>query len=138
MGWLFKDKGPGWKKGWTEQAITSISAPPLPLLSIFGIICVLLMVSSYINLKREVHHTVFNLKLFLLFLPVMLIFAAQFLSRCERLVVPYVRTKRDLVRRTWDLPWGMIMVVVVLLVMVSYQSYFHSMWSPNIWRSVYL
>ncbi|TYI20972.1 hypothetical protein ES332_A06G004700v1 [Gossypium tomentosum] len=96
MGWPFKDKGPGWKKGWTEQAITSISAPPLPLLSIFGIICVLLMVSSYINLKREVHHTVFNLKLFLLFLPVMLIFAAQFLSKCERLVVPYVRTKRDL------------------------------------------
>ncbi|TYJ28503.1 hypothetical protein E1A91_A06G004000v1 [Gossypium mustelinum] len=96
------------------------------------------MVSSYINLKREVHHTVFNLKLFLLFLPVMLIFAAQFLSKCERLVVPYVRTKRDLVRRTWDLPWGMIMVVVVLLVMLSYQSYFHSMWSPNIWRSVYL
>ncbi|KAG4193657.1 hypothetical protein ERO13_A06G004000v2 [Gossypium hirsutum] len=138
MGWLFKDKGPGWKKGWTEQAITSISAPPLPLLSIFGIICVLLMVSSYINLKREVHHTVFNLKMFLLFLPVMLIFAAQFLSKCERLVVPYVRTKRDLVRRTWDLPWGMIMVVVVLLVMLSYQSYFHSMWSPNIWRSVYL
>ena len=126
---------PGWKQGWTEQTITSISAPPLPLPSIFGTICLLLLVSSYVNCKKEIHHTVLNLKLFLLFLYVVLIFAAQFVSKCERFVIPYARTKRELQYRTWNLPWGMVVLVAVLLVMVSYQSYFHSMWSPNIWRS---
>ncbi|KAK8509996.1 hypothetical protein V6N13_118535 [Hibiscus sabdariffa] len=134
MGWLFKESGRGGKQGWTEQTISSVSAPPLPLLSIFAIISLLLLLSSYINFKKEVHHTVLNLKLFLLFLPVILIFAAQFASKCERFVIPYARTKREL-RRTRDLPWGMIVLVALLLVMLSYQSYFHSMWSPNIWRS---
>ncbi|KAE8677107.1 Detected protein of unknown function [Hibiscus syriacus] len=125
MGWLFKESGRGGKQGWTQQTISSVLAPPLPLLSIFGIICLLLLLSSDINFKKEVHYTVLNLKLFLLFLPVILIFAAQFARKCERFVIPYARTKRELRR---DLPWGM----VVLLVMVSYQSYFHSMWSSNI------
>ncbi|XWS24488.1 hypothetical protein CRYUN_Cryun28dG0106900 [Craigia yunnanensis] len=60
MGWFFKERGPRWKQGWTEQTITSISAPPLPLLSIFGIICLLLLVSSYVNCKKEIHYTVLN------------------------------------------------------------------------------
>ncbi|EOY15030.1 Uncharacterized protein TCM_034228 [Theobroma cacao] len=137
MGWFFKERGPGWKQGWTEQVITSISPPPLPLLSIFGIICLLLLVSSYVSFKKEIHHSMLNLKLFLLFLPLVLIFAAQFVSKCERFVIPYAKTKRELEYRTRNLPWGMVMLLVVLLVMVSYQSYFHSMWSPNIWRSYY-
>ncbi|XVF73824.1 hypothetical protein PTKIN_Ptkin13bG0018900 [Pterospermum kingtungense] len=137
MGWFFKERGPGWKQGWTQQTITSISAPPLPLLSIFGIICLLLLLSSYVNAKKEIHHTVLNLKLFLLFLPVVLIFAAQFVSKCERFVIPYARTKRELEYRTSNLPWGMVVLVAVLMLMVSYQSYFHAMWSPNIWRSDY-
>ncbi|XWS15126.1 hypothetical protein CRYUN_Cryun35bG0067100 [Craigia yunnanensis] len=52
------------------------------------------------------HHTVLNLKLFLLFLPVVLIFAAQFVSKCEKLVIPYARTKMELEYRTWNLPLG--------------------------------
>ncbi|XVF63686.1 hypothetical protein PTKIN_Ptkin09bG0106800 [Pterospermum kingtungense] len=122
MDWFFKQKGPGYKQGRTDQTITSPSAaPPLPALSIFGIICLLLYV-SYTNNKKEIQHTVVNLKLFLLFLPLVFILAAQFVSKWERLVVPYPRTKREMEYRSWDLPWGVVLLVLLLLVVVSYQS----------------
>ncbi|XWS20948.1 hypothetical protein CRYUN_Cryun30bG0013600 [Craigia yunnanensis] len=81
MGWFFKERGVGRKQGLTWQTITSLSATPLPVLSIFGIICLLLLVSSFTNCKKEIHHTVLDLKSFLLLLPVVFIFAAQFISK---------------------------------------------------------
>ncbi|GLT73148.1 hypothetical protein SLA2020_450260 [Shorea laevis] len=138
MGWFFREtRGPAWKQGWAQQTISSLSPPPPPLLALLGIICLLLLLSSYVNYKKEVHHTVLNLKLFLLFLPVLLILATKYVSRFERLVIPYGRAKRELEYRTRDMPWGMVVLVALLLVMLSYQSYFHSLWSPNIWRSYY-
>ncbi|KAI4336778.1 hypothetical protein L6164_015260 [Bauhinia variegata] len=81
MGWLFKERrGPAWKQGWTENTLSSISAPPLPLVTIVGIVMFLLWVSSYINFKTSMETAVINLNLLLLFLPLVLIFIARYLS----------------------------------------------------------
>ncbi|XVE69737.1 hypothetical protein DITRI_Ditri10aG0015100 [Diplodiscus trichospermus] len=103
--------------------MASLSAPPLPLLSVFGIICLLLFVSSYTNnSKKEMHQTALDLKLFLGLLPVVLIFAAQFVTKCERFVIPYASAKTELEYRNWKLSWGVVMLVAALLVVVTYQS----------------
>lgn len=77
-----------------------------------------------------------NFNLFLLFLPVLLILVAQVLSKCESFIVPATKAEYGRIRRSWDLPWGVVALVVVLLVMLSYQSSFRSVWSPIVWRSV--
>lgn len=136
MGWVVKERrGPAWKHGWTEQMLSSISAPPLQLLFLFGIICLLLLLSSYSTYKREMHNTVVSLKLLMLFLPLILFLVARYFSHWEWLVVPYARTKRELKLQSTDLPWRVLLLVLLLLLLLSYQSYFHSLWSPGIWKS---
>ncbi|KAJ9186450.1 hypothetical protein P3X46_002022 [Hevea brasiliensis] len=136
MGWLWPERR-GWKQGWTEKTLASVSPPPFPLLAIFLIIFLLLFVSSYFNVKDQMQHTVINFKLFLLFVPVLLILLAQLLSNFESFIFPVTKAHYGRIRRSWDLPWGMVALVVVLLVMVSYQSSFRSVWSPIVWRSAW-
>ncbi|KAF5740863.1 hypothetical protein HS088_TW11G00943 [Tripterygium wilfordii] len=135
MGWLFSERrGPAWKHGWTEQTLASISAPPLPLLAIFSIIVLLLLLSSFVSFSSVIQHTKLNFSFFLLLLPLLLILIAPLVSKFERFEFLRPRTKYVLAHQARDLPWGVVLLVVVLLVMVSYQSSLRSMWSPLIWR----
>lgn len=136
MGWFFRERrGPAWKQGWTDQTLASISPPPLPLLAIFLIIFILLSASSYANYKNHMQQTMINFKLLLLFLPLLLILLAAFISKCESFMFPKTKAEYGSVDRNWNMPWGLAVLVVVLLVMVSYRSTFQSMWSPIVWRS---
>ncbi|KAG5250339.1 ER lumen protein retaining receptor [Salix suchowensis] len=113
MAWLLKDpRGPAWKHEWTRRTLASMSLPPFPLVAIFVIIILLLSVSSFMSYKNRMQHTLINLKLLLLFLPVLLIFLAMFASKYG---------SAD--NRNWNLPWGLAV------------SSFQSMWSPIVWRS---
>uniref|UniRef100_A0A9I9CZN8 Transmembrane protein n=1 Tax=Cucumis melo TaxID=3656 RepID=A0A9I9CZN8_CUCME len=54
MGWLIRERrGPAWKQGWAEQALSSITPPPRPLLAILGILVILLSVSSYSSYRSQ-------------------------------------------------------------------------------------
>ncbi|XP_050215014.1 uncharacterized protein LOC126666095 [Mercurialis annua] len=136
MGWLWRERrGPAWKQGWAEHTITSISPPPFPLLAIFVIIIVLLSLSSYFNYKSQMQQGVINFKLIMLFLPVLLIFIAKLVSKGDRFFFYTTKAEYGTLRRNWDLPWGVGILVVILLVMLSYQSSLRSVWSPIVWRS---
>ncbi|WCJ35099.1 hypothetical protein M5689_016367 [Euphorbia peplus] len=138
MGWLWGDRrGPSWKQGWRENTLSSLSPPPFPLLAIFIIIFLLLFISSYFNYKHHMESTVINFKLILLFLPVILIFITQLVSKWDGFFFsPPTKAKYGIdLHRRWDLPWGVVLLVVMLLVMVSYQSSLRSIWSPIVWRS---
>ncbi|KAJ4843664.1 hypothetical protein Tsubulata_010168 [Turnera subulata] len=115
--WLWRDRrGPAWKQEWTERTLASMSPPPLPLVAVLLIIFVLLYVPSYLAYKNQMQETVINFKLFLLFVPVLLIFLAQFVSKFDRFMFP--RTKIEYGSpnyRSWNLPWGVIALVVLLL-----------------------
>ncbi|KAF8406565.1 hypothetical protein HHK36_008653 [Tetracentron sinense] len=136
MGWFFSERrGPGWKQGWKEQTLASISAPPLPLLAIFAIIILFLSLSQYAGYKANMHHNMVNFQIFLFLLPVLLIFILRSMSTNGRFVFRLPRPQHDSIHRAGSSPWGVAVLVVVLLVMVSYQSSFHSKWFQPLWRS---
>ncbi|KAG6704840.1 hypothetical protein I3842_07G152700 [Carya illinoinensis] len=133
MGWFFRERrGPAWKHGWTEQTLASISLPPLPLVAIAGIIVLLLLLNSYATYRSQMWHTVITFKLFLFPLPVLLIFLMHSITKYGRIVITAPVTKNDTVHQAQSLPWGLALLVLVLVLMLSYQPYFHSMWWPQI------
>ncbi|KAH8515148.1 hypothetical protein H0E87_003849 [Populus deltoides] len=138
MAWLLKHtRGPAWKQEWTQRTLASLSLPPFPLVAIFFIIILLLSVSSFMSYKNLMRHALINFKLLLLFLPVLLIFLAMFASKVETFMFPNTKAQYGSAdNRSSNLPWGLAVLVVVLLVMVNYRSSFQSMWSPIVWRSV--
>ncbi|XAR72735.1 hypothetical protein NMG60_11019475 [Bertholletia excelsa] len=129
MEWLYpKRRGPEWKQGWTERTLYSISLPPLPLLAIFAIVIFLLFVSQYTSYKAQVHSASANLHLFLFLLPILLAFIMLPVLAGGRIAFwasPYNEEPRQ---RGGGSPWGVAILVVVLLVLVSYHSSVQSKW----------
>lgn len=127
---------PEWKQGWSNQTLGSMSAPPLPLMAIFAIVIFLLSISQYSAYKEQMQSTMVGLKLVLLLVPVILIFVLSS-SLVAGGGLNFWSPRRDGRRERWDLgrglsgfPWGVAVLVLVLLVLVSYQSSFHSKWFP--------
>ncbi|URE03200.1 hypothetical protein MUK42_19823 [Musa troglodytarum] len=38
MAWFYTERGPPWKRGWTQQTLSSISFPPPQLIAVFAIV----------------------------------------------------------------------------------------------------
>lgn len=134
---FYKRRGPEWKQGWTGQALSSISTPPLPLLIIFVIVILLLSISQYKDYKAQWRYTMLSFKLLLFLLPVLLIFFMHSFSNNDWFAVrlPRLDHGRGLIHGAGGVPWGVAILVVVLLVLVSYQSTFHSKWFRPLWET---
>lgn len=138
MDWIqSRKRGPEWKQSWTEQTLSSMSAPPLPLVAIFTIVIFLLSLSQYSAYKEQMQNTMINFKIFLFLLPVLLVFLlrSSLLSGGGWLnfgVSPQQGglVRRELARGMAGFPWGVAVLVVVLLVLVSFHSSFQSKWFP--------
>ena len=130
MEWFYpKRRGPQWKQGWTSQTVASISAPSFHLLAIFSIVMVLLWLSQSTGYKAELQQTRVNFQLFLFLLPILLIcFMASYSS--SWLFNFQLRRPRPEapMQPAGSSPWGVAIFVVLLLVLLSYQSSFHSKW----------
>lgn len=139
MGWFLREgSSSSWKVGWTERTLASLRAPPLPLVAIVGIVVVLLSISSYANYKSQVQKTMIGFKVFLLVLPLLLIFVANSVTKYGSVLVISPRTKREpATSEAGGSPWGVALLLIVLMVLISYKSYFHSKWWPPIWGSYY-
>ncbi|KAL0348461.1 UNVERIFIED_CONTAM: hypothetical protein Sangu_1073900 [Sesamum angustifolium] len=134
MEWFYaRRRGPEWKQGWTDQTLSSISAPPLPLMAIFAIVIFLLSLSNYNAYKEQMHYTMINFKILLFLVPVLLIIFMHssllntggwlnFRSSSP----PRLRMRQELARGISGFPWAVAVLVAVLLVLVSYQSSFQS------------
>ncbi|KAJ0971006.1 hypothetical protein J5N97_018965 [Dioscorea zingiberensis] len=139
MDWFIRDRrGPQWKQGWRGQALASMSLPPAPLLAIFTIVVLFLSLSWYTNYKEQVRRTELSLRFFLmLFVLLFVIVLARFMFVDGRFIfrpsvpVPVQETGH----RAGGSPWRVAALVVVLLLLVSYQSSFHSQWFRPLWRS---
>ncbi|XVE67107.1 hypothetical protein DITRI_Ditri08aG0133800 [Diplodiscus trichospermus] len=136
MEWVYpRRRGPQWKQGWTGQTLSSVSAPPLPLLTIFGIVVVLLWLSPCTDYKAQLHNTAINFQIFLLLLPMLLILFMISYSSYGGFAFWQQRPEHESVHRSGGSPWRIAMVVGVLFVLLSYQSSFHSKWFGPLWRS---
>ncbi|KAI8004102.1 hypothetical protein LOK49_LG08G00284 [Camellia lanceoleosa] len=120
MGWILRDRrGQEWKQGWTEQALASTLEIPMPLLVMFFITVLLVSTSHYLDYKSSLDRPMLNLQLFLIVVAVLVILLMH--------LVIIIREPWS--QQRWDgSPWCVAAVVFVLLVLVSYQSSFHSQW----------
>ncbi|KAH0909139.1 hypothetical protein HID58_032460 [Brassica napus] len=110
MGWFVKERrGGAWKRGWLEEILFSSSAPPLTLLTLFAIISLLLFLSSYPRYRYE--------------------FVRRILFRSSY----YVRANQAAsLFGEGQFPWGVLLMLVLIILLVSKQSYFHSLWYPTL------
>ncbi|GMY05533.1 Transmembrane protein [Fagus crenata] len=129
MEWFYtRRRGPEWKQGWTGQTLSSISTPPLHLLTIFGIVIGLLWFSQYTGYQAQLKSTAINFQLVLFLFPIFMIFLIASNSSSWRFNFPLLRSEHG------GSPLGIAFLVVLLLVLLSYQSSFQSKWFGPLWK----
>lgn len=131
---------PEWKQGWTEKTLTSISAPPLHLYIVFIIVIFLMWCSTSSDQSHRLHlgPSIANLQLLVYLSPVLLIlFMACYFAASRRFILARQPAGSIIVglRQGPSLPWGVALLVVMLLVLVSYQTSFQSLWLGPLRRS---
>ncbi|OWM69253.1 hypothetical protein CDL15_Pgr025440 [Punica granatum] len=102
-------------------------------LCFFGLILLTMLgFSWYINYESMFEDLETQLKLFLMACPLVLLLLVHLLSNEERPWVPALAflPERDSLHRAGGTPWGVAALLVLLLVMVSYQSSLHERWFP--------
>ncbi|KAG5057783.1 hypothetical protein JHK82_012763 [Glycine max] len=111
---LNETREPEWKKAWTARN-TLLSAPPLPILAIVGIVVFLLWVSSQLNNNVLLIHANSHNQREL----VPLVFASvlTLIAQGTRLVLPAPSATRlhDEDVESSSMPWGWVVSVVMLL-----------------------
>ncbi|CAK9317320.1 unnamed protein product [Citrullus colocynthis] len=123
MSWVVEERGPEWKYGWAERTMASMSLPPMPLLAFLGVVVLLLSLQS--------QQMVFDFKIFLLALPFLLIFVANSIAVSGTVGSAAMRTKnRSAQEAERTSPWGVAVLLFLLLILLWNRPYFRSKWSP--------
>jgi hypothetical protein len=105
-------------------------AQMLHFLTIFCIAIFLLWFSQSPENKAQLNYTFGNLQLFLFLSPfILILYMMSFSSTGWSFRFPFWQPEYyDSVQRAGGLPWGTAIVVGLILVLLSYQSTFRSMW----------
>eukprot|EP01018_Ginkgo_biloba_P016717 Gb_33579 [translate_table: standard] len=117
----------GWMGG---GAGSSFSPPPHHLLFILLIVLLFLFLSWYLAYESAMEDTMEQLKLFLMVSPLFLLLAVRWLSGTGRPAISLPGSGPNAIHRAGSSPWGVGLLVVLLLLMISYQSSFHDQWFP--------
>ncbi|XP_021768907.1 uncharacterized protein LOC110733204 [Chenopodium quinoa] len=132
------------KRSWRNRTMSSLNSPPLALLALFGVVVFYLYLSTYFPYKESLHRASFSLKLILLALPALLIFmmrtnynSSDSGSSKGWYWVRIPKPEHDSFHRVGGSPWGVALVVVLLLVMISYHSSVGSHWFRPLWYHHY-
>lgn len=105
-----------------------LSPPPLHLCFFIFILFSVLTLSWYLNYESKFEDMISNLKLFLILSPVLILIVVHYLSSEN---VPILTPlPEDLPHRAGGSPWGVGLLLVFLVIMISYQSSFHERWFP--------
>ncbi|KAM6554883.1 hypothetical protein CsatB_015645 [Cannabis sativa] len=106
---------------------------PLPLCSFILILFFMLGFSWYINYENKFEDLIFQVKLFLMIVPLLLLLAVHCLSSGGiPFLIPF--PEQDSLHRAGGSPWGVAVLLVFLFFMISYQSSLHERWFPLISR----
>lgn len=130
------------KQSWTNKTMSTLNSPPLPLLALFGIVVFYLYLSTYFPYKESLHRAFFQLKLIFLVLPALLFFLMRTNynpndSSGSWYWVRVPKPDHDSFHRVGGSPWGVALVVVLLLVLVSYHSTVGPHWYRPLWYDHY-
>lgn len=95
----------------------------------------------YINYESKFEDTMTQLKLFLLLLPILLLLVVHCLSSGSVTLLEALPDDKDSLHRAGGSPWGVGLVLIFLLFMISYQSSIQERWFPLVtryWSIIYL
>lgn len=106
------------------------SLPPVQLLFIILIVFFLIFISWYMAYESALEDTMDQLKLFLMISPLILLLAVRCMSKTGIPTIALPRSEPNAIHRAGSSPWGVGLLVLVLLLMISYQSTFHEHWFP--------
>lgn len=96
---------------------------PIHLFFFISILFSILCLSWYINYEDKFEDLINQVKLFLMLSPVVLLLLVHCLSSCFPVFLPF--PERDSLHRAGGSPWGVALLLVFLIFMISYQSSFH-------------
>ncbi|KAL5719548.1 hypothetical protein ACHQM5_012304 [Ranunculus cassubicifolius] len=119
------------------MAISSSSPISHQIGLVVAILVFFLGFTLYINYESILESIVDQLKVVLTLSPLVLIFMVFLLSKNDgrQSLFPVGLPEKEAFHRAGGSPWGVGALVVVLLVMISYQSSFHEYWFPTLSKS---
>ncbi|KAF7844974.1 putative transmembrane protein [Senna tora] len=90
--------------------------------------------SWYINYESAFEDMVIKLKICLMLVPLLLLLLVHCLSTSEPSVLKILPSEPDSLHRAGASPWGVAIVLLLLLFLISHQSSFHERWFPLVTR----
>ncbi|OAY52379.1 uncharacterized protein LOC110612609 [Manihot esculenta] len=107
---------------------------PYPVLLILAVISIFLGISWYFSYEEIVETAKLQMNLLLLATPLLLLFLVRWLSSMENPDMLFAKSPWEWKRRTYhrppegSSPWGVAALIVLLLVLVQFQSAFLDSW----------
>ncbi|KAL4385679.1 hypothetical protein GQ457_15G029080 [Hibiscus cannabinus] len=111
---------------YTDSLLDHLSPPPLHLCLFVLVLVFVLGLSWLVNYESRFEDLMIQLKFFLMLTPVLLLLLLHCLS-ADR--TPFYDVLSYVPETDWS-PFGVALVLLLLVYMVSYQSYFHERWFP--------
>ncbi|KAK1314876.1 hypothetical protein QJS10_CPA06g02271 [Acorus calamus] len=118
---------------------SSSSSPAIPIHLCFFLFTLLTFMGLtwYVNYESVMESLIDQMRLAVALSPLVLLFVVHYLSGEDRRRVPFMVSlpeERESLHRAGGSPWGVGLLLVLLLLMVSYQSHFHHRWFPLLSR----
>lgn len=122
----------------SHSSSSSSSQPPLSLHLCFFLLILFMFVSItwYTNYESIFEGLMDQIKLVLMVSPLLLLLVVHLLSSLEKSssVFFFPLPQQDSIHRAGGTPWGVALLLVLLLFMISYQSDFRERWFPLLSR----
>ncbi|XP_020089838.1 uncharacterized protein LOC109711287 [Ananas comosus] len=122
---------------------SSHAAQPFPLHLCFFLLTLFLFIafSWYMSYESALESLIEQVKFLFMVSPLVLLLVVHLMSSRERRHVPFFAPLPEHQQpfycsrgRAGGSPWGVALVLVLLMFMISYQSYFHERWFPLLSR----
>ena len=117
-----------------DYLFSNISSIPLQLYFFMAILVSVLGISWYIHYESVIEDLMNQIKFILILSPILLLLLLHCISAGGGRFGFYLPlpAERDSVHRAGGSPWGVALLLVFLLFMISYQSSLHERWFPLI------
>ncbi|KAJ0981200.1 hypothetical protein J5N97_009455 [Dioscorea zingiberensis] len=122
----------------TSSSSNQVTTLPIHLCFFLLILFLFMGLSWYLSYESAFESLMDQLKLMLILSPLVLLLAVHWLSsagdgrRTPPLIIPL--PEKESFHRAGGSPWGVAFLLLLLMFMISYQSYFHERWFPLLSR----
>lgn len=100
----------------------------------FIVVLFVLGFSWYINYESAFEDFMFKVKICLMLLPLLLLLLVHCLSTSDYSFPKLLPSEPESLHRAGGSPWGVALLLLLLLFLISYQSSFHERWFPLVTR----